>query len=155
MSISKFVRLCTIGATSAAVALSGSALSVSGQSLSEVSMRQAGYNAGQRLVQEGYEILSIDGAPHYGVFLRSGEVDYVSVDIPRTGKYVLVVGGDNDTRDLDLYFPQIDAYDTSYGLTGFVEFTVYRPGRFVYQIDMLNCGNANCGVFAVLLAVRN
>jgi len=137
-----------------AIALGSAAPAVVAQSATEDSMYQAGYNAGLRLRDAGYDLTSLDGAPYYTAFLENGDVRTVSVDIPYTGEYVLLIGGDDDTVDLDVYFPQIGASDTTYGPTGLIEFTVTQPGEFVYEIDMLDCATMNCGVYAVLLTVN-
>jgi len=137
-----------------AIAVGSTASAVVAQNATEDSMYQAGYNAGLRLQQAGYDLTSLDGAPYYTAFLENGDFRTVSVDIPYTGEYVLLIGGDDDTVDLDVYFPQIGASDTTYGPTGLIEFTVMQPGQFVYEIDMLNCATANCGVYAVLLTVN-
>lgn len=138
-----------------AIALTSSASVTLAQSASEVSMYQAGYNAGQRLQQEGFSLDNLDGAPYYTDFLEDGEVSSISVNIPSTGNYILLVGGDDDTADLDVYFPQINANDVTFGRTAFINFDVTRPGEFVYEIDMLDCQTPNCGVYAVLLRVGN
>jgi len=114
---------------------------------------QAGYNAGVRLQQEGYSLNNLDGAPYYESYLDDGEVRTITVDISRTGNYVLVIGGDDDTVDLDAYFSQIGANDTTMGPTAFFDFNVTQPGRFSYQIDMVNCATPSCAVYAVLLSV--
>ena len=146
---STLVGLSMLGAgfTPAAVAQSDSA---SGRS-----MYQASFNALDRVAREGYTIDNLDGVPEYSTYLRDGESQRVSVNIPDTGDYILVIGSDNDTNDLDAYFSQIDASDVSYGPTAFFDFSVTRPGDFTYEIDMLDCATPNCGVFAVLLRVGN
>ena len=118
-------------------------------------MYQASFNALDRVAREGYTIDNLDGVPEYSTYLRDGESQRVSVNIPDTGDYILVIGSDNDTNDLDAYFSQIDASDVSYGPTAFFDFSVTRPGDFTYEIDMLDCATPNCGVFAVLLRVGN
>ena len=138
-----------------ALAIGGTASVTYAQSASEVSLYQAGYNAGMRLESEGYTLYNLDDAPYYTVFLENGDIDTVSVDIPYTGQYVLLIGGDDDTVDLDLYFPQIGAIDDTFGNTGLIEFSVTQPGEFVYDIDMLDCQAANCGVYAVLLRISD
>ena len=136
-----------------AIAIAGTASATYAQSASEDSMYQAGYNAGVRLQEAGYSLNSLEGAPYYTAFLETGDVNTVSVDIPYAGEYVLLIGGDYDTVDLDVYFPQVGASDTTFGPTGLIEFTVTQPGEFIYEIDMLNCDAGNCGVYAVLLTV--
>jgi hypothetical protein len=155
MSIKKIVRQCVGVVVSLTITMGGSISAASAQTASEVSIYQAGYSAAQRLVQEGFRLYTLDGAPYDVFFARNGEVTTMDLYIPRTGNYVLLVGGDNDTYNLDVYFPQADASDITYGRTGFINFDVYRPGRFVYQIDMLSCKTANCGVYAVLLRVSD
>ena len=71
------------------------------------------------------------------------------------GVAIALLVGDDDTVDLDVYFPQIGIEDVTYGPTGLIEFTVTQPGEFVYEIDMLECETVNCGVYAVLLTVGN
>ena len=118
-------------------------------------MFQATYNALERVSNEGYTVENLDGVPEYTTYLRDGETQQVRVNIPTAGDYILVIGGDNDTNDLDAYFSQINSSDTSYGPTAFFDFTVTRPGDFTYEIDMLDCSTPNCGVYAVLLRVGN
>lgn len=153
MSINSIVRQCAGVAAGCVLAMGGSTSVALAQSASEASLYQAGYNAGVRLQQEGFELTSLDNAPYYDGFLEHREVRTISVSIPRSGEYVLLVGGDDDTADLDVYFPQINASDVSYGNTAFINFNVSRPGEFYYEIDMINCRTANCGVHAVLLRV--
>lgn len=144
------------GATAGlAIFVGGTASVVFAQTATEDSMYQAGYNAGARLQQAGYSLTSLEGAPYYTAFLQSGDINTVSVDIPYTGEYLLLIGGDDDTVDLDVYFPQVGVSDTTFGPTGLIEFTVTQPGEFVYEIDMLDCAAGNCGVYAVLLSVDN
>lgn len=153
MSISGIVRQCAGVAAGCVVAVGASTSVALAQSASEASLYQAGYNAGLRLQQEGFELTSLDGAPYYDGFLENREIRTISVSIPRPGEYILLVGGDDDTVDLDLYFPQINASDVSYGNTAFINFNVSRPGEFVYEVDMINCRTVNCGIHAVLLRV--
>lgn len=136
-----------------AIALIGTTSATLAQNATEDSMYQAGYNAGVRLREAGYNLNTLDGAPYYTAFLETGEVNTISVDIASTGEYVLLIGGDDDTVNLDVYFPQIGASDTTFGPTGLIEFTVTQPGEFIYEIDMLDCAAGNCGVYAVLLTV--
>ena len=150
--ISSFKRLVTTAVATTAV-IAGSVSPLQAQSASEVSMYEAGLNAGERLAAEGYDLYSLETAPYYTAFLKGGQNQTVTVDIPRTGSYILLVGGDNDTVDLDLYFPQVSARDVTFGNTAFINFDVYRPGRFTYNINMLNCQAVNCGVYAVLLSI--
>lgn len=137
------------------IALGGLPSPAIAQSASNISMREAVASARQRLTQEGYSVNSVEGAPYYTAFLRSGEARSVRVNIPRQGNYVLVVAGDNDTVDLDVYANQFNAHDVSFGPTGLLDFNVYRTGELVYEIDMLQCDAGNCGVVALLLSVGN
>lgn len=121
------------------------------QSASEISIYQAGYNAGIRLQREGFSLDTAVGAPSISLFLRSGETRQVRFNVPRTGRYILLVGGDNDTVDLDVYFRQANINDVSFGNTALIDFDVFRPGEFLYEIHMLRCQAGNCGVHAVLL----
>jgi len=75
-----------------AIAVGSTASAVVAQNATEDSMHQAGYNAGLRLQQAGYDLTSLDGAPYYTAFLANGDVRTVSVDIPYTGEYVLLIG---------------------------------------------------------------
>ncbi|MEM6836703.1 MAG: hypothetical protein AAF609_07585 [Cyanobacteria bacterium P01_C01_bin.120] len=143
------------GVTAGVAIVVGSATTALAQNATEDSMYQAGYNAGVRLQSAGYDLNNLEGAPYYTAFLENGDVQTVSVNIPYTGEYVLLIGGDDDTMDLDVYFPQIGAQDVTYGPTGLIEFSVTQPGEFVYEIDMLECQTVNCGVYAVLLTVDN
>lgn len=144
---------CVSLAATIAIAMEGIGSGTLAQSASEVSMYQAGHNVGLRLKQEGFSLNRLEGAPYYEGFLESGKTQNVKVNVPSTGEYILVVGGDNDTRDLDVYVPQINVSDTGFGTTAFVHFEVYRPGQLLYSIDMQSCQAGNCGVFAVLLSV--
>lgn len=153
MFIKDIVRQCAGVTAGFAIAVGGSVPAAFAQSASEASLYQAGYNAGARLQAEGYSLNTLDGVPYYNAFLESGESQTVRVNIPSTGSYVLLIGGDDDTVDLDLYFPQINASDTTFGRTAFINFDVSRTGEFFYEIDMQNCQTSNCGVFAVLLRV--
>ena len=151
MIIKNIVRQCMGFSTGFAIVLGGIASPVFAQSASENSIYEAGYNAGQRLVREGFSLRTLEGVPYYNAFLESGDIRTVRVNIPRPGNYVLLVGGDNDTIDLDMHFPQADASDVTFGRTAFINFDVYRSGDFFYDIHMLNCQTINCGVTAVLL----
>ncbi len=155
MSVTSFGRQLAGVTAGCAIVVSGTASAGLAQNATEEAMYQAGYNAGMRLQAEGYDLNTLEGAPYYADFLRSGDVYTISVDIPSTGDYLLLIGGDDDTVDLDVYFSQIGANDTTFGPTGLIEFTVTQPGEFAYEIDMLDCAAANCGVYAVLLTVDN
>lgn len=155
MFIKDIVRQCASVTAGFAIAMGSSIPAVFAQSASEISLYQAGYNAGIRLQQEGFSLNSLEGVPYYDVFLESGEAITVRVNVLHTGDYVLLVGGDNDTDDLDVYFPQVNASDVTFGRTAFINFNVFRPGEFFYEMDMRNCGTANCGVVAVLLKAGN
>jgi hypothetical protein len=150
---SNFLRWCTSWMVGGAIALGSLPLAGVAQTASEVSLGEAGSNAGQRLAQEGYSINTLDGVPYYTGFMRDGEVRNIRVRIPQRGNYILVVAGDNDTVDLDIYANQMNASDTSFGRTAFINFDVVRPGELIYEIDMQNCAAPNCGVIAVLLSV--
>jgi hypothetical protein len=144
-SITFLVAAATVGTASATFA----------QSASSVSLYQAGYNAGSRLQSQGYTLNTLEGAPYYDTFLESGVSQSVRVSIPYAGRYVLLVGGDNDTVDLDVNFSQIGAIDDTFGRTAFIDFRVASPGDFFYTIDMLNCQAGNCGVAAFLFRIGN
>ncbi|MEM9803858.1 MAG: hypothetical protein AAF959_01145 [Cyanobacteria bacterium P01_D01_bin.56] len=151
MSIKRIVHQAASLTLGCVLAVSGTTSAAFAKTASERSMYDAGYNAGLRLYSEGYGHLDIAQGSYYSGFLQHRENRTITVDIPRTGVYVLAIGGDNDTVDLDAEFPQINGIDNAYGRTAFFEFTVYRPGRFSYEIDMLNCQTTNCGVYAILL----
>jgi hypothetical protein len=151
MAIQGIARLCAGLTIGLAMNMTGAAAFA--QTASELSIWQAGYNAGSRLASEDFTLLNLDGVPFYSDFLRGGEIQTISVEVPSPGRYVLLIGGDNDTVNLDLYAPQINANDTSFGRTGFIEFDVFRPGRFFYQVDMQRCNAGNCGMVAYLLKV--
>lgn len=153
MLINNIVRQCAVVTVGFMFAANVNIPATFAQSPSERSLYQAGYNAGQRLQQEGFSLNTLEGAPYYETFLESEEIITVGVDIPSTGNYILLVGGDDDTVDLDVYFPQINASDVTFGNTAFIDFQVLRPGEFSYEIDMLDCRTVNCGVYAVLLKV--
>lgn len=119
----------------------------------DAALYQAGSNAAKRLLEAGYLVHTFDGAPVYETFLGGGQSRNVSVAIPSAGQYVLLVGGDDDTVDLDVYFPQVSASDTTEGPTALIPFDVNHSGQFFYNIDMQRCQAANCGVFAVLLRI--
>lgn len=155
MSIKSVLWKCACLTAGIAVSISGTTSESLAGRASEASMRQAGYNAGLRLKKEGYSLRTLKGAPYYTAFLKDGQTRDIRVNIPSRGKYVLLVGGDNDTADLDAYFPQINARDTTLGNTAFFDFRVSRPGNFFYRINMLDCQTPNCGVYAVLLRVGN
>lgn len=143
--ITFLVAAATVGTTSATFA----------QSASSVSLYQAGYNAGARLQSEGYTLNTLEGAPYYETFLEGGASKSVKVSIPYAGRYVLLVGGDSDTVDLDVNFSQIGVIEDTFGRTALIDFSVATPGDFFYTIDMLNCQTGNCGVSAFLLRIGN
>lgn len=155
MSVKNIVNRFASITAGLAVTLCSTAPAAVAQSASQTSIYQAGANAAARLRAGGYTLNHLDNVPSYDAFLRGGQRVSVSVNVPSPGKYVLLVGGDNDTTDLDVYFPQIGASDVTYGRTALISFDVYRTGQFIYDIDMLNCRAPNCGVFAVLLRVGN
>ncbi|NET42842.1 hypothetical protein [Okeania sp. SIO2B3] len=113
-------------------------------------MYEAGVNLRRRLSAEGYDLISLQDVPMYHSFMRAYTTQTVFVDVKQTGSYILLVGGDNDTQDLDITLQGIGS-DSTRASTGFIKFNVYRPGRFFYDIKMLGCRTKNCGVFAVLL----
>ncbi|NEP23860.1 hypothetical protein [Moorena sp. SIO3I6] len=117
------------------------------------SMYEAGLNMRARLKSEGYDLISLKDVPYYHRFMRGYTTQTVYVDIPKTGRYILLVGGDNDTQDLDIKLHGIGS-DLSRANTGFIVFNVYKPGRLYYDIKMLGCKAPNCGIFAVLLSTK-
>ncbi|MGK7889199.1 MAG: hypothetical protein AB4042_07680 [Leptolyngbyaceae cyanobacterium] len=153
MLTQKVVRQCALAIASLSVAFNSGISGALAQSAAERSIEQAAYNTGLRLQHEGYVLRSLDGALTYQTFIANGASESIRFNVPYTGNFVLAIGGDHNTADLDLYFPQINGGDTSFGPTGFSDFNVYRPGEFYYTIDMVDCQAAVCGVYAIVLEV--
>lgn len=128
------------------------AVSAQSSSASNESISQAARKARVRLDSEGYTVTNTNNLPTYHTFMKAYTTKTVYVDIKTKGRYVLVVGSDNDTQDLDIELRGIGS-DTSRASTGFVEFNVYKPGRLHYDIKMLGCRANNCGVYAALLSI--
>ncbi|MCA1992419.1 MAG: hypothetical protein LDL41_10335 [Coleofasciculus sp. S288] len=149
------LRQISATAVATVVALTGGVRAAFGQAISSStrSMEQAGLNAGYRLRAEGYDLYNIKNTPQYHTFMPNRTTKTVSVDVPTTGQYILLVGGDDDTQDLDIELHDVGS-DTTSANTGFILFNVYKPGRFLYDIQMVDCRAPNCGVFAVLLTVN-
>lgn len=149
------LRQFSATAVATVIAFTGGVRAAFGQAISPStrSMEQAGLNAGYRLRAEGYDLYNLENIPQYHAFMRSNTTQTVSVDVPTTGQYILLVGGDDDTQDLDIELHDIGS-DITPANTGFILFNIYKPGRLFYDIKMLDCRAPNCRVFAVLLTVN-
>lgn len=109
-------------------------------------------NMGERLANDGFEIYSLDDVPSWDGSLSSGEEESLSIYVT-PGKYVLLTGGDNDTRDVDLVVHGIGSDLSNNNRTGLVQFTITRAGQISYDISMYSCRTSTCAVSIVLLTV--
>ncbi len=110
-------------------------------------------NMGDRLANENFEIYNLDNVPRWDGTLSSGERERLSIYVT-PGEYVLLTGGDNDTRDVDLIVHDIGSDVTANNRTGLVHFTITRAGQISYDISMFSCRTSSCAVSIVLLTVN-
>ncbi len=109
-------------------------------------------NMGDRLASEGFEIYNLDNVPNWDGSLSSGESETLSIYVT-PGEYVLLTGGDNDTRDIDLVVHGIGSDLAANNRTGLVQFVVTRAGQISYDISMYSCRTSSCAASIVLLTV--